>query len=118
MELRRCKLCQTAYDGRRDKIFCSTGCKSDYHNHLRAHSRKVAQPTDKILHRNRSVLFEMMEGSPKQKKVDRDALAKKNFRFEYITGFYENEHGKRYHLVYDFAWMGFKSGKIMIVKRK
>lgn len=52
-----------------------------------------------------------------QKKVDRDHLAKKNFRFEYMTGFYENAQGKRYHLVYDFAWMEFKTKEVLIVRR-
>jgi len=53
-----------------------------------------------------------------QKTVVRDALAKKNFRFEYMTGFYENAKGKRYHLLYDFAWMEFKTGKVLVVRRK
>jgi len=118
MSERRCKLCQSPYSGRRDKIFCSSGCKSDYHHQLRALSNKVASSTDKILHRNRSILFELLGDHENQRRIDRDALAKKNFRFEYMTGCYENEQGKRYYLVYDFAWIEFKTGEVLLLRRK
>ena len=118
MSIRTCKLCDTPFSGRRDKIFCSAGCKSDYHHGLMAAANQIAVPTDKILHRNRSILFEVMGQNKHQKKVTRDALAKKNFRFEYMTGMYENAQGKRYHLVYDFAWMAFKTGEVLVVRRK
>jgi len=118
MIYRRCRLCDTPFSGRRDKIFCSIGCKSDYHQQLRVKSNQIAAPTDKILHRNRAILYECMGDNIRQKKIDRDALAKKNFRFEYMTGMYENAQGKRYHLVYDFAWMAFKSGDILVLRRK
>ena len=118
MTERKCKLCETPFTGRRDKIFCSTGCKSDYHHRLKTLSKRVALTTDKILHRNRSIFFEILGDHEEQKKIDRDYLAKKNFRFEYMTGSYENEEGKRYHLLYDYAWMEFKTGDILIVRRK
>ena len=118
MAYRRCRLCNTPFSGRRDKIFCSIDCKSDYHQQLRTISNQIAGPTDKILHRNRSILFEFIGNNIRQKKVNRDALAKKNFRFEYMTGMYENAQGKRYHLVYDFAWMEFKTGDVVVVRRK
>lgn len=118
MNDRRCKLCGNPYIGRRDKVFCSTGCKSDYHQHLKHLSNKVARSTDKILHRNRSILYEVLGDHEEQKKIDRDALAKKNFRFEYMTGLYENAKGKRYHLLYDYAWMAFKTGDVLVLRRK
>ena len=118
MEKRKCKFCKTPYTGRRDKIFCSAICKAIYHRQLREATRIATLLTDKILHRNRSILLEVMGKNRHQKKVDRDFLAKKNFRFEYMTGFYENAQGKRYHLMYDFAWMEFKTGEILVVRRK
>jgi len=118
MSIRRCRLCNTPFKGRRDKIFCTTACKSDYHRKLTAMSNQIALPTDKILHRNRAILYEVMGENTDQKKVGRDALAKKNFRFEYMTGMYENAQGKRYHLMYDFAWMEFKTGDVLVVRRK
>lgn len=32
--LRLCKMCQSPISGRRDKIYCSDRCKSDYHEKL------------------------------------------------------------------------------------
>lgn len=115
---RKCKYCKSPYTGRSDKIFCSAKCKAEYHNRLKATTLKATFSTDKILHRNRSILLEVMDKNNHQKKVDRDFLAKKNFRFEYMTGSYENAQGKRYHLMYDFAWMEFKTGEILVVRRK
>ncbi len=118
MSSRKCKLCKTPFTGRKDKIFCSANCKAEYHIRLKAATLKATFKTDQILHRNRSILLEVMGKNLHQKKVDRDFLAKKNFRFEYMTGFYENAQGKRYHLVYDFAWMQFKSGELLVLRRK
>ena len=53
-----------------------------------------------------------------KKKVLKSVLEKKNFKFHYLTGFYENAQNKRYHIVYDFAWMDFKTGEILIVRRR
>jgi hypothetical protein len=118
MEKRKCKLCKSPFTGRIDKIFCSPVCKATYHRKLLAATLKATFSTDKILHRNRSILFEVLVENLHQKKVNRNFLTKKNFRFEYMTGFYENSQGKRYPLVYDFAWMKFKTGDILVVRRK
>ena len=118
MSGRKCKLCKAPFTGRKDKIFCSPHCKADYHYRLNAATLKATFKTDKILHRNRSILLEVMGKNLHQKKVDRDFLAKKNFRFEYMTGYYKNAQGKQYHLMYDFAWMEFKTGEILVVRRK
>ncbi len=117
MNSRLCKLCKNSFKGRSDKIFCSPDCKASYHSQLKAVTNKATLSTDKILHRNRSILLEFLGKNIHQKKVHRDQLAKKNFRFEYMTGFYENAQGKRYHIVYDFAWMAFKTGEILIIRR-
>ena len=118
MSSRKCKFCKTPFTGRKDKIFCSANCKAVYHNRLNAATLKATFKTDKILHRNRSILLEVMGKNLRQKKVDRDFLAKKNFRFEYMTGYYKNAQGKQYHLMYDFAWMEFKTGEILVIRRK
>src|SRR6056297_1961202 len=69
MSIRRCRLCNTPFKGRRDKIFCTTACKSDYHRKLTAMSNQIALPTDKILHRNRAILYEVMGENTEQKKL-------------------------------------------------
>lgn len=115
---RTCKICKSPIAGRSDKIFCSTTCKNEYHVKLRRATAEVVRETDKILHRNRSILLEEMGKNSQQKKIDRLILEKKKFRFNYFTGSYVNSKGKRYHYVYDFAWMEFSDQEVLIVKRK
>lgn len=115
---RFCKICKSTLRGRSDKVFCSATCKAYYHNKLKEVTHQATLRTDKILHRNRSILLEIMGKNASKKKVPKSVLEKKNFKFHYLTGFYENAQNKRYHLVYDFAWMDFKNGEILIVRKR
>ena len=53
-----------------------------------------------------------------QQKVHRSVLDKKKFNYKYLTGYYLNSRNKMYHLVYDFAWLEFLDGEILILRRK
>ena len=115
---RFCKICKLPIKGRSDKVFCGATCKADYHHKLKKVTLYATADIDKILHRNRSILLEIMGKNLSQKKISKSLLEKKNFKFHYMTGFYENAQQKRYHVVYDFAWMDFKTGEVLIVRRK
>ncbi|MCB9033437.1 MAG: hypothetical protein H6553_06340 [Chitinophagales bacterium] len=103
--------------GRPEKLFCSVKCKSYYHYQLRKTTNIEAENIDKILHRNRSILLEILGKRLTQKKVNRLVLENKKFRFKYLTHFHINRHGKMYHCIYDFAWMEFSDDAVLIVKR-
>jgi hypothetical protein len=115
---RTCKVCDTPFRGRSDKIYCSVACKNVYHVDLRKKTAKVIRQTDTILHRNRSILFEVIGDNAVQRKVPRRLLDKMKFNFNYITGYYLNSKGKTYHYVYDFSWMIFSDQEVLIVRRK
>lgn len=117
MPKKTCKICKKPIRGRSDKIFCSVKCKSYYHRKLREVTKDATTKIDVILHRNRSILLEIMGKNSSQKKVPRNLLDKKKFNIRYMTGFFENAQGKRYHIVYDFAWMEFSDGDILIKRR-
>ena len=112
-----CKICKKVLVGRKDKIFCSTACKNYYHVNLRRVTYYKAKEIDAILHRNRSILLELLGKHNVQKKVNRLVLVKKKFQFKYLTHFHINKHGKMYHHVYDFAWMEFSDDEVLIIKR-
>ena len=114
---RRCRLCKTPYSGRSDKIFCNIACKNEYHVRLRRATAMAVRETDKILHRNRSILLEVLGKNKRQKKVNRLVLEKKKFRFNYFTGSHLNSRGKTYHYVYDFAWMTFSDQEVLITRK-
>lgn len=115
--MKKCKICKKNVVGRSDKLFCSVTCKNLYHFKLRKVTRDKAQSIDILLHRNRSILLEIMGKNGIQKKVNRIVLEKKNFHFKYITHYHINSKGKFYHHVYDFAWMEFSDDEILIIRR-
>ena len=114
---RKCRLCKAPVKGRSDKIFCTLACKNEYHLRLRRATAKAVVETDKILHRNRSILLEVMGKNSTQKKIPKTTLDKKKFNPTYMTGFYINKQDKTYYLIYDFAWMEFSSGEVLIIRQ-
>jgi hypothetical protein len=113
----KCKICKKTIIGRSDKIFCSVQCKNDYHTHLRRVNQQAVQNIDIILHRNRSILLEILGKNKVQAKVNRIVLEKKKFLFKYHTHMHVNSKGKTYYHLYDFAYMEFSDDSILIVKR-
>ncbi len=112
----RCVICKTIFKGRADKKFCSVSCKNTFHLKLAKASENYTHKVDKILHRNHRILMVLMGKSLLQLKISRVDLVKKNFNFDFITGFYLNSQGKTYHYVYEFAWMEFSTQEIMVVR--
>ncbi len=113
-----CKICKKEFAGRSDKIFCSLGCKNEYNSRLRKATQTEAKKIDDILHRNRSILLEIMGKYKTQIKIDRILLDKKKFNFNYMTGYYINKEGKVYHHIYDFSYMTFSSEQVLIVRKR
>ena len=78
----KCKVCGQEFIGRKDKVFCSIKCKNDYHITLRKVTKETAYPLDRILHRNRSILLEIMGPRLHKKTIMRSELVKKKFQFK------------------------------------
>lgn len=115
---RLCRLCKSPFQGRSDKIFCSAGCKASYHIKLKKVTEAAAYRIDKILHRNRSILLEIMGKNNVQKKIARVILDSKKFNYNYITHYHINSHNKMVHYVYDFSWMIFSDQEVLIRRTK
>lgn len=111
---RSCRMCKTPVVGRSDKIFCSAACKARYHAALNKVTDKAAAKIDKILHRNRSILLEIMGKNKTYKKVHRSVLDAKKFNTQYITHYHINTQNKFIHYVYDFSWMIFSDQEVVI----
>lgn len=114
----KCKVCLSEFTGRKDKIFCSIKCKNDYHVTLRSATKETAYPLDRILHRNRSILLEIMGPKASKKIVKRLELVRKKFQFKFLTHYNINHKGKTYHHIYDFAWMEFSDDEVLIIRQK
>lgn len=116
MAINKCKICKKQIIGRSDKKFCSIKCKNYYHTNLRRVTSLEVIEINKILHRNRSILLEIMGKHKTQKKINRIVLEKMKFRFKYHTHILTNSKGKIYNYVYDFAWMEFSNNEILVVR--
>ena len=114
---RLCKLCKEPITGRADKIFCSVKCKSTYAHKLNATNNYATGRIDTILHRNRTILLELLGKNKTQKKVSRDLLDKKKFHFSYITHYHINSQNKMVHYVYEFSWLVFSNQEVLIRRK-
>lgn len=114
----KCRICSKPIVGRSDKKFCSVRCKNYYHTNLRRVTDMEVKEINTILHRNRSILLEILGRNSTQKKIPRIALEKKKFRFKYLTHYHVNSHGKTFHYVYDMAWMTFSDDEILIIRKR
>ncbi|MFN8256366.1 MAG: hypothetical protein U0W24_11785 [Bacteroidales bacterium] len=115
--MKKCKICSKEIIGRSDKKFCSVRCKNYYHTNLRRVTAIAVKQIDIVLHRNRSILLEIMGKNKVQMKIPRITLDKKKFNFKYHTHVHVNSQGKTYFYVYDFAWMEFSDDEVLIVRK-
>jgi len=115
--MKKCKICNNKIVGRSDKLFCSVKCKNYYHINLRKTNEEAVKLIDSILHRNRTILLEILGKKRLSIKVDRILLIKKKFQFDYHTHLRINKQNKTYYYLYDFAWMSFSTDEILIIRK-
>ena len=113
---KQCENCQSEFTGRSDKRFCCIACKNQHNLQLRRETRDIVKAIDAALHRNREILAVLLP-RPGKETVPRLLLSKAGFNFDLCTRFYYNREGKRYHYVYDYAWMEFSQQDILIVRK-
>jgi hypothetical protein len=114
----KCKICSSIISGRSDKKFCSPKCKNYYHTNLRKVTDIAVKEINKILHRNRSILLDILGKHKIQAKIERMVLDKKKFNFKYHTHFHTNSANKVYNFVYDLAWMEFSDNEVLIIRKR
>jgi hypothetical protein len=116
--MKRCRWCDQQFEGRSNKVYCCIGCKTAYHHHIRSYTKNATRRIDEHLHRNYSILLEIMGNNTSSKKVDRLVLEDKKFRFKYHTHTQVNKQGKTFHYIYDLAWMSFSDDEVLIIKKR
>ena len=113
---RKCKVCKSEITGRVGKLFCGQKCKNYYHKNLRYASFKAAIRINEYLKRNHGILLEILGKNLSQKKVYRNVLEDKKFRFKYHTHTHQNSLGKTMHYVYNLGWMEFSDDEVLVVR--
>ena len=110
-----CKYCSESVVGRSDKIFCSTICRTEYHN---KNNRKLNQSIRRIniiLRRNHKILIQLNQRGIT--KVNRERLLQEHFNFSYFTNVYQTKKGQTYYFVYDQGYLDYDKHIITIVKK-
>lgn len=116
MMQRKCLECDAKIIGRRDKKFCSDGCRNTYNNRLNSDNKNLVRNTNNRLRKNYRILGKL---NPKQKtKVSRAKLVENGFDFNYITSIYKTKAGAVYYFVYDQGFLPLEDEFFLIVKRE
>lgn len=122
MELLRaqqeCMNCQKPLTGRRDKKFCDSQCKAEYHNQNKTFGELYISSSQSITRHNRRILKTL---SPEGKAtVRKEVLDQMGYDYRYFSGLFKTK-SNLYYLVYDYAFSPvFEKGieKALIVQRQ
>lgn len=105
MELLRtnleCLNCKKQLSGRRDKKFCDSQCRAEYHNKNKSFGELYISSSQSITRHNRRILKTLCpEGKA---TVRKEILDKMGFDYRYFSGLYKSK-SNLYYLVYDYAF--------------
>ena len=79
-----CQKCDTPFEGRANRQYCSTACKSAVNNERQLVKTKELIDTNKILRRNRRILMDLFDLFGSQ-PFERVLLDRKGFDANYLT---------------------------------
>lgn len=112
MEERFCEECGERLIGRSDKKFCSTACRTSYHN---AQARKrygYSGRINSLLKRNHSILMDSL--SKGNTLIGKEELAERMFSFENYTSLQKKPFRRKVYKCYDISYVRTLSGDIRI----
>jgi len=100
--------CKNRVEGRVDRVFCSSYCKSDHHARILKQSGRTLfkLEVDSVLKRNRSILAKFNLKS--KTTVRKEVLLAEGFNPRVFTHFWKTSKGETYLFCYD---QGFKEIK-------
>lgn len=113
---RACLECGTEISGRRDKRFCSSYCRTTYHNKFNQDVTGVIKATNKILRKNWRILSALNPSG--KSKVSRFELLSQGFDFSYVTSYYQTKAGNTYFFCYDQGYLALADEKYALVKKQ
>jgi hypothetical protein len=105
-----CQRCDTLFEGRANRQYCSTACKSAVNNERQLVKTKELIDTNRVLRRNRRILIELFDLFDSQ-PFDKSLLDRKGFDANYATSVEENSM-----VFYEFALYRKTTGLFFITK--
>ncbi|MDH4471156.1 MAG: hypothetical protein QE487_01030 [Fluviicola sp.] len=114
---RQCVICNKQLIGRSDKRFCDITCKNYYHSEVRKSTKTITSETVKILNKNVVILYGIMGEEKDQCLIDKLALERLGFRFNYVTDA-ESKYGVFHYSIFDFTYRIIKKKRVLITVDK
>lgn len=104
--------------GRSDKKYCNAGCKDAYTNEIKRKEREEISRVEGILKRNRRVLKKLFNPVKPDALIDREALVKAGFEFNFhthhvVTKTKQNE----FLFCFDYGYREMEKGKYKIIRQ-
>lgn len=109
-----CLLCGTPLVGRNDKRFCDDACRSGYHNREGREQNGLILHTNKILKRNRKILFDCY--SQNLIVVPLQKLQENGFLIPFCTSIEVIGRKKQIRFCYEFGYRVMSKKYIQIIK--
>jgi len=108
--------CKAPLYGRADQKFCSDQCRNHYNNRNNSDVNNHVRNVNNALRKNRRILDELC---PKETaKVNRDALVRKGYNFNYFTNLYRTKKETTYHFCYEMGYLQLENDDVLIVRRE
>ncbi|MFK7899831.1 MAG: hypothetical protein AB8B61_03635 [Cyclobacteriaceae bacterium] len=116
--MKGCSYCSKPLEGRVDKKFCNSYCKTAFHYE----KRKAEQPSffeqvDRQLKTNRRILKEYNKAG--KSTVRKALLLEEGFDPNYFTHYWKNNKGQVYLFCYEYGFLSLKENqkdKFVLVK--
>jgi hypothetical protein len=103
--------------GRSDKKFCDQECKNVYYNRIKIQENGEIKRVDLALKKNRRILKKLFDPRKMDKLVNRDALLKAGFDFDFHTHFVTTKFkGNQFVFCYDYGYREVEKHKFKVIK--
>ena len=117
LDKKNCLSCGAVVKGRSDKKFCNDYCRNSWHTRKNP-IPDVVRRTNSILLKNRKILSAILFNDGKARKIEREELLIRGFRFAYNTHMVYVQSGRQYFFCYEYGWTDLNSNVYLIVKAK
>ncbi|CAL2082730.1 hypothetical protein LNI90_05060 [Tenacibaculum dicentrarchi] len=110
---KRCLHCKNKLEGRSDKKYCSSYCRSSYHyENNKEQEDSLFFVIDKKLKNNRKILKEFNKAG--YASVRKEKLLAKDFDPNYFTNYWKNSKGQVYLFCYEYGFLAQKEKYILV----
>lgn len=106
-----CPVCKGAVQGRADRVYCSSQCKSAKQYEIKTSTETFYKEVDKSLKTNRKILKQYNKGG--FSTVRKEELLAVGFNPKFFTHYWKNKEGQVYLFCYEYGFLEhIKNGKM------